>query len=368
VVSGASGDYSASELRAFVYAACHLSGTREIKDLSLAESLGINNPLARVTLIKTDGAEVRLSILSRNAVTGEYYLFSEDHQAIYMIPASSAEIFLESERAFMPRSVFPAVDSGELDSVSALSVDFFGSKGRDYVVERRGGAFFITSPILRRVPSNEVIETLLRPLSSFRGEPPDVASGDVGGDWDMRISMAFGGVEHAATIAERGGRIFMRDERTGQLLSSEARSRPAFFGDYASMMGSRAVYYPAGDVSRVYASFGGESFSSDRGDSWGGPDRARALSVLNALNGLEITSEVMGSPHAESDIPKAPESSSLGVTLTLSSGEIEEIALAPAGDGSYLVVVNGAANFATSASAFGRLRDAILSRGASDAP
>ncbi|MDR1967048.1 MAG: hypothetical protein LBQ36_10080, partial [Synergistaceae bacterium] len=34
VVSGASGDYSASELRAFVYAACHLSGTREIKDLS----------------------------------------------------------------------------------------------------------------------------------------------------------------------------------------------------------------------------------------------------------------------------------------------------------------------------------------------
>jgi hypothetical protein len=354
VVSDVYGNWSQQELRAFIGAACRLTGSRKLPDASVAETLGLNDPLARVTLIKTDGTNVKFSVLSRSEISGEYYVFSEEHQAVYMVSAADAEIFLRSESAFLPRTIFPAINAGDLDRLSAVSVDFL-TEGRSYAVERAGSSFFITSPITRRVTANAVAETLLRPLSSVRSDdPPEYEPEGAAVSWDLRVAMAADGTEYSALAAARGGRIIMKDEKTGLVISSKADFRPAFYGGFMSMIGSRAVYYPAGDVSYIRAEYREVMFSEYRG---GGPEAGgfgpRASGILEALNSLEIAAEAA---RGHTETGKEPV---LRVTIGLMSGETDEISLIPAEGGLYLAAVNGTANFAVSGAAFSRLRDAV---------
>ncbi|MDR1379755.1 MAG: DUF4340 domain-containing protein [Synergistaceae bacterium] len=361
VISNVSGDWSQSDLRAFVYAACHLTASRRLPDASPAEYLGsgTDSPLAKVTLIKSDGTRVNFSILSRNETSGEYYLFFEEQQILCMITAADAEIFLQDERAFLSHPIFPAISLEDIGRVSVVSVDFLRpSDGRDYTVERVGNAFFVTSPILRRVSTSAVMETLLRPLSSIRSNSNEPENDLEGTGWDLRILMAADGTEYAATVVTRDGRVVVKDEKSGRAFSSKTVTRPAFYGSYMSIVGSRAVYYPAGDVSRLRVEWGEKSFSADRGENWesGGDSGAKAMRVLRALNGLEILSVAV--PRSREDMRKDLEEDLFRVTLDLTSGETDTIIFVLADAGLRHVVVNGIANFATSEAAFERLKNA----------
>jgi hypothetical protein len=92
-VPEASLTFDEAQMRALVYAACHLTGIRRLDTFSLQES-DIENPLARVTLILTGDRESNFAILRKSPVGSEYLLFSEDEQCVFLISASIAKLFL----------------------------------------------------------------------------------------------------------------------------------------------------------------------------------------------------------------------------------------------------------------------------------
>jgi hypothetical protein len=92
-VSETSLTFDVAQMRALAYAACHLNGIRRLDTFDLQEPY-IENPLARFTLILTGGRDSNFAILQKSPVGGEYLLFSEDEQCVFLISGSSAELFL----------------------------------------------------------------------------------------------------------------------------------------------------------------------------------------------------------------------------------------------------------------------------------
>jgi hypothetical protein len=86
-------------MRAFVYLACNLTGTRRLDTPPEAGDLA--NHLAIFTLIMTGGREYGFALLRKSPVSDDYLLFSEEHQAIFLISESHAQWFLRSAKDFL---------------------------------------------------------------------------------------------------------------------------------------------------------------------------------------------------------------------------------------------------------------------------
>ena len=97
-VSHIDGQYSASQLRAFVYIASHLSGRLLDIEIGLDD---IANSIARITLILTGSREINFAILRKSPVGEDYFLFSEEHQSVFRISGTYAEWFLYSAEDFL---------------------------------------------------------------------------------------------------------------------------------------------------------------------------------------------------------------------------------------------------------------------------
>ena len=97
-VSDTQGDYDLSQLRALVYLACHLTG----RPLDIrAEADDIANSLARFSLILTGGREYYFAVLRQSPVNEDYFLFSEEAQAVFLVSGSEAQWFLKGAEDFL---------------------------------------------------------------------------------------------------------------------------------------------------------------------------------------------------------------------------------------------------------------------------
>jgi hypothetical protein len=98
-VSDLDGPFDAAEMRALLYAACHLRG-RRLDGFPLPGAAAPGDSLARVTLILSGDREYNFTILRKSPVSGEYLLFFGEEQAVFLIPGSSAEWFLRGAADF----------------------------------------------------------------------------------------------------------------------------------------------------------------------------------------------------------------------------------------------------------------------------
>jgi len=98
-VSDINGQFDTAEMRAFVYLACHLTGIRPLDILPKTDDIA--NSIARFSLILTGGREYKFAFLRKSPVNEDYLLFSEEHQAVFLVPASSAEWFLRGAGDFL---------------------------------------------------------------------------------------------------------------------------------------------------------------------------------------------------------------------------------------------------------------------------
>lgn len=98
-VSDVDGYFSAAQMRAFVYVVCNLRGTRRLDILPEPEEIA--NSLAHFSLILTGYREYRFALLRRSPVSDEYLLFSQEHQAIFLVSEPTAQWFLRGAGDFM---------------------------------------------------------------------------------------------------------------------------------------------------------------------------------------------------------------------------------------------------------------------------
>jgi len=98
-VSDIVGSFSAAQMRAIIYLACNLTGIRRLD--SLPEPEDITKSLSFFTLILTGDREYVFALLRKSPVSEDYLLFSQEHQAIFLIPESDAQWFLRSAEDFL---------------------------------------------------------------------------------------------------------------------------------------------------------------------------------------------------------------------------------------------------------------------------
>ena len=99
VISRFQADYDDTQLKALLYAASHLSGSRKNTDASTFSNYGIDAPRATVTLVLADQSKRVVQVLAPNPVDGNVYLYDADGGAVYLASASVAELFLGTSRS-----------------------------------------------------------------------------------------------------------------------------------------------------------------------------------------------------------------------------------------------------------------------------
>lgn len=346
VVSDVQGSYSLSELRSLIYAAAHLTGSRKITDMTSAGQYGMDQPLASVSLIKTDGTQVDLSLLSQNPMDGNYYLYANAEQAIYLIPANIAELFMRQETDFFNHTVLPVINAAALQNIEWIHMDFRGGE-RNYRIEQKNGSFSLAEPISQKLTALSVMEKLIMPLSALYSDEFVEAGADLSeygfDEFTLRADMRYGGQQYTALLLDIGdGICLMANELTGDVYKLGGESLMPLMKDYRELLDGKAFSYAAGDLKSVEVLEGDKSILAELSGEKGTGDAA--LKLLSVINDAEIASEVQGEIKNSGEADKKPV---LTLIFTMQSGSIDVIELIPAAIGGFFVSVNETVNFTT---------------------
>ncbi len=364
VVSDTEGSYDQAQLRALVYAASHLTGSRKNTDPESWAGYGYGDAQAVVSLFRQDGSTVSFAVLMQNPIDQNYYVFSEDEQAVFLVSQKDVELFLRGDREFFIRSVFPVVTAANYDKVQAVSLDFGGS-GRSYTLEQQGGVFRLTSPIVQRLPASTVLQELLGYVSALYADQLVAQEADLsqyGFDaYTLKITMTYEGREYTALLLDEGGdSCLMANPDTGSVYRVAGSNIALLRRDYLTLLGGVAYQYSAGDLRSLAITGGGQSLLyeiSGQGEGLtavsGGSrlDSAAFVELMQALNSAAIQREV---PPDET-VQGQP---ALMLTFTLQTGSVEQVDFIPASQGSYYVRINNVTNFTTEAAVLDGIRAA----------
>lgn len=345
VISQAQAEYDETQLHALLYAATHLSGSRKNTDASTFANYGIDSPRATVTLHLADGSQRVVQVLITNPIDQNVYMYDAQKEAIYLVSASVAELFLRDELELMSHMPLPIREVSDFGSIRSIEMQFSGDT-RDYAISCTDTSYFLTAPIHQRVPSTAVVSQLFLPLLSVYSDSFVALNADLSqwgfDDADLRLTLQTyqGETQLWFTYAEDGTCLMARPD-TGNVYTVDASVLQALTFDYTLLTGGTAIYYGAGDLQRLIFDLpDGQIIAEIEGD---GDEASITLdgkqlsaqemnAFLSALNSIPIAGETQ---EPSTDLTPA-----FSVTATLRSGAVEVTSFAPAVDGySYLTVM-----------------------------
>lgn len=146
VISQAQAEYDETQLHALLYAATHLSGSRKNTDASTFANYGIDSPRATVTLHLADGSQRVVQVLITNPIDQNVYMYDAQKEAIYLVSASVAELFLRDELELMSHMPLPIREVSDFGSIRSIEMQF-GGDTRDYAISCTDTSYFLTAPI-----------------------------------------------------------------------------------------------------------------------------------------------------------------------------------------------------------------------------
>ncbi len=363
MVSNVKGSYDQAQLRALIYAACHLTGSRKNTDPDSWEAYGYGSPQAMVSLFKADGTTVNFAILTQNPIDQNYYVFSQDEQAVYLVSKKEAELFLREEKDFFNRSIFPVITAANYSGVESVKLEF-GGHGRDYTLEQQGGVFRLTSPIVQRVPTSAVLQELLGYISALYSDEFIAENADLnqyGFDaYTLKISLIFEGQPYTALLLDQGGdTCLMANPDTGAVYRVTRSNLSLLTRDYLTLLDGAAYAYSIGDLRSVAVITGGQETLFELS---GQGEALTAVSGSLRLNAAQVPQMMQAfSAKIQSEIP--PDEPVQGqpvltLSFTLQSGSIEQVEFIPKSKELCYVRINGVTNFTTSAAVIQQIRQA----------
>ena len=341
--------YSQTELRSFVYAACHISSAQKLSGSVDPDDYGAKAPLCVITLMDNAGGSTQFKVLSKSSVGDSYYIsVMPDETAIYLIDSTVAEIFLRPASDFVSHSVFPAIDASNYGSVSEVTLK---TADGGYTVANKNGVFYLTEPIEQRLRTASVYSSLLTALGGLYGDTCVEVSGGLkacGYDTpEIVIGMSFNGSEYLASFVRDGEGWLMENCATGTVYSVNADAVALLPKDEIALMDGAPYYYSLGDCTSVELgtsakqllfeiSGSGETISAAVNGKTLDADAVMALS--SAINGAELVRRIDG----------ADGSAEITILFTLTSGSREKVELVPIDASAYAVRINGVTNFSAS--------------------
>lgn len=148
-------EYDFAQLHALIYTVSHLSGSEKNSDEKTFQNYNFNSPVAEITILTKQG-EQKLSVLMENPMDRNYYLYSKEQNAIYLVGKEEAKLMLRSEKDFTSHTVLPTVSSESLENVKSISFDFGDNKYENFRIIKRDGSFYLTNPFETRLSTSEV--------------------------------------------------------------------------------------------------------------------------------------------------------------------------------------------------------------------
>lgn len=358
MITAVPGSYDPSQMRALVYASSSITSSRKIEDETLFAQYGFDNPRAQVTIYLADGSAEVLSVLEDNPLDASCYLYSQNHNAIYLVSSDVTSLFLRSEQDFLSHTVFSLRSADDLPNLSRVTL--YPRNGRTYTLASTDQGYYITAPIRHRLAADQVYTNVYVNLVTLYADEvvaSNVSLADYGLDKpDLEVQITMGDkTERAvfvlsdndtALMAEKGGHTVYRLSDTPVLMLMQ---------DYTALLGGSIVSYGAGDIAEMTIEDGSRSVTLTftgsstelivkNGDK--ALERETVSSVLQALNQILPYAELTGGIEGETE---------LSMTIMLRSGTQERIELMDIGQGLYAVSINGTANFATGSESFSAL-------------
>ncbi len=358
MITAAGGSYDPSQMRALIYAASSITSSRKIEDESTFAQYGFDHPRAQVTIYLADGTSEVLNVLEDNPLDASCYIYSQAHNAVYLVSSDVTSLFLRSEKDFLSHTVFSLRTADDLSKLSRVTL--YPKGGRNYTLASTDQGYYITAPIRHRLAADQVYTNVYVNLVTLYADEV-VASGvqlsDYGLDKpDLEVEIQMDGASERAVfllsendtalMAQKGGSTVYRLSDTSVLMLMQ---------DYTALLGGSIVSYGAGDIAEMTIesagktatlTFTGSSTELVVKNGERTLDRETVSSVLQALNQIVPYAELTGGMQAEL---------ALSMTILLRSGTQERIELSDIGQGLYAVFINGTANFATGADSFSQL-------------
>lgn len=360
MVSRSANAYDATQMRAFLYAAAHITGSRRVTDASAFANYGADAPRATVTLYLADNAQRVLEVLADHPLGEGTYLYDKEGNAIYLVAREVAALFLRTEQDFIAHTLFPLSTREDYAQIERIVLQY-GGTGRDYTVEQTDQGYSLTVPVRLRLSQDRVYANLLDPVLQLYADTilaTDADPAAYGLDQpELTLTLTIAGETRRAVLRRTdGNRCLMADPDGHTVYQLDDAPLLSLLQDYTTLVGGSIVTYAAGDLQDVTLTRDGASLFltfSGSGDSLSVRvgaaelDRAERTALLQALNGLTPTGELSAS---------ATGTPVFQWTATLRTGAVETVALLPLGQELYAVSINGEAAFVTDAQALSSLQ------------
>ncbi|HNW87205.1 MAG TPA: DUF4340 domain-containing protein [Candidatus Limiplasma sp.] len=361
MISQTAGAYDPAQLRALLYAAGHITGSRKVTDESAFSGYGLDEPQATVTLFLADQRQMRFQVLANNPLENSVYFWDETARAVYLIPGEVAALFLRTSQDFISHTVFSLYSRDDYSQIDQIIVKYNGN-GRDYQLEQTDQGFYLTSPVRLRLSQASVYANVLNPMLQLYADQVIATQADLSQygldqpELTLTLTLKSGETQRAVFLRTKDNQCLMADPEGAVVYQLDDAPLLLLMQDYTALLAGGIVAYTGGDLQDVTLTQGDHSFFlTCEGDgtefavSKGATELSQAFGtqLLEALNGLapvgELNAAVTADPVCQ-------------FTASLRSGTQETVALMPLGSDLYAVSVNGTAAFATDAEALQRLQ------------
>lgn len=355
LISTLKGEWDQTQLRAFIYAAGHISGSRKVEEEAAFGNYGMADPRSSIAIFLSDGTEKYYRVLARNPLDQGSYFYSEEDNAIFLVAQDVADLFLRTEKDFLRHTVFSITTEDEFAGVDKIAVKYFG-KGRDYIVEKKQQGYYLTSPSFIRLPQERVAGDLFGSILGLYADEIVAAQADLhtyGLDQpDMQMQITVNDRIQTAVFRMEDNNVCLMAQPNGTTVYRlDADPVLMLMQDYTTLLGSSIVTYAAGDLSDltltrgdklIYIEFalGGASIAANAVERQLSAGEIALL--MQAVNRVPPVGELSGNTAA------AP---AITMTANFLSGLKETVEFIPVTEDVYAVSINGAADFATSAQA-----------------
>jgi len=254
---------SQEEMQAFIY---RLSKLRAIGEVSRKESMqayGLDTPRALISLILKGGEKIRFALGKKNLVNESSYVAKEGADSIYLISKADAELFMKQPIDFRSRSILPKIETGELDRIEEIRLEFESEELEDFAIQNTSGfRFELSEPFEYSLDYESLLSEMIFPLLSLN---PDAAIDEtevpeLGEKPGFKLKIVLDKELYILSFEEGESAFYIRRDDLPRVFKISKESVP--WGDlrYRALMKDAVYHMNISEVDRILIEYGGVEY------------------------------------------------------------------------------------------------------------
>ena len=345
---------SDSMLKAFLYRMMHMPAIKALRDLTANENyadFGLNQPLATVSIIHTDGETERLYLGDKTPFDAGWYLEKDGDSGIYIVDDITAEMMQSSEDDFRDLEVIPRLDA----DVALKDFTYLKIEHGEKTIELKGGLrnnaiqYHLIQPFETDLDWEKVNDQIYKPLTSVIRSKFVKAGNDIleySNSKEDQYSLAYviKGVKYDLEIVKTSdGNFIVGRNGTGQIVEVSSEAFPFLNMDLAGLLSGSIYNVSAADLSDIHIQTESDDLhikisgvAEDLKAEFNGKifDRNDVLSLIDSVTMLSSVGEVQDEINISAD-------PFIRIVFSLRDGSNNEVKIIPVSEKECVVIIDG---------------------------